>query len=352
MAIFNLTNFNINEGEKTDLAKAIYERFLSRPDLTRMHEIVTGVTYNELIPFVGLLPDAGVCQDDCETTSSNPAIAFTNKRWQPKDVGDKLKVCPKDYRSILNTVRTNLTKQGVWDPMGSEEMQIVEDRALEAMISYLHRFAWFGDTAANTIASGYGTLTNGTNITLFNCLNGLFQQAFAAVTAGTLTRVTIAKNAEATYAAQALGTDDAFNTFKSMVEQADPRLFQATGNQFIITRSMHMNYVASLETKGLSNGLNPLDNAAYGPFVFRGIPIIVNDEWDRIIRQYYNSGTAWDKPHRAILTSPSNIPAGFIENNIAYVDSWFSKDDEAAYIKIRNEFDVKLLEEYAAVIAY
>jgi hypothetical protein len=352
MAIFNLQNFDINEGESTDLSKVIAERFLSRPELTQMHEIITGVLYNELIPFVGLMPDAGVCQDDCATTSSNPAIAFTNKRWTPKDVGDKLRVCPKDYRAILNTVRANLTKQGVWDPSGSEEMQIVEDRALEAMISYLHRLAWFGDTAANTVASGYGTMTNGTNLTLFNCLNGLFQQIFTQVAAESLTRVTIAKNAEATYALQALGTDDAFNTFKAMYEAADPRLFQVPGIQYIVTRSMYLNYVSSLETKGLSNGLNPLDNAAYGPFVFRGIPIIVNDEWDRIIRQYFNSGTAWDKPHRAVLTAPANIPAGFIEQDIATVDSWYSKDDEAAYIKIRNEFDVKLLEDYAAVVAY
>lgn len=352
MAIFNLTNFNINEGEKTDLQRAIRERFLSRPDLASMHEIITGVTYNELIPFIGLLPDSGVCQEDCATTSSNSAIAFTNKRWTPKDVGDKLKICPKDYRAVLNTVRANLTKAGVWNPEGSEEMQIVEDRALEAMISYLHRLAWFGDTAANTVASGYGTMTNGTNLSLFNCLNGLWQQAFAAVTAETLERVTIAKNAEASYAAQALGEDNAFDTFKAMYEAADPRLFQTTGYQYIVTRSMHLNYIASLEKKGLSNGLNPLDNAAYGPNVFRGIPILVNDEWDRIIRQYFNSGTKWDKPHRAMLTAPSNIPAGFIENDIATVDSWYSRDDEAAYIKIRNEFDVKLLEEYAAVVAY
>lgn len=352
MAIFNLENFNINEGEKTDLARAIRERFLSRPELTTMHEIITGVTYNELIPFIGLLPDSGVCQEDCATTSSNSAIAFTNKRWTPKDVGDKLKICPKDYRAVLNTVRANLTKAGVWNPEGSEEMQIVEDRALEAMISYLHRLAWFGDTAANTVASGYGTMTNGTNLSLFNCLDGLWQQAFAAVTAGTLEKVTIAKNAEASYAAQALGEDNAFDTFKAMYEAADPRLFQTTGYQYIVTRSLYLNYIASLEKKGLSNGLNPLDNAAYGPNVFRGIPILVNDEWDRIIRQYFNSGTKWDKPHRAILTAPSNIPAGFIENDIATLDSWYSRDDEAAYIKIRNEFDVKLLEEYAAVVAY
>jgi hypothetical protein len=353
MPIFNLSNFNINEGEKTDLAKVIAERFLSMPQIASMHEVQTGITYNELIPFVGTLPDSGICQSECETTSSNAAIAWTNKRWTPKDVGDKLKICPKDYRAILNTVRANLTKAGVWNPEGSEEMQIIEDRALNALVSYIHRFAWFGDTAANTVASGYGVLTNGTNIALFNCLDGLFQQMFSAVTAETLTRVTIAKNAEASKAAQlALGADDAYNTFKSMFEQADPRLFQATGNVYIVTRSLYLNYMAWLESKGLGNGIMPLNNAEYSANSFRGIPIIVNDEWDRIIRQYYDNGTTFDKPHRAVLTSPANIPAGFIENDILTIGSWYSQDDEAAYIKLRNEFDVKLLEEYMAVVAY
>jgi hypothetical protein len=352
MSIFNLQNFNINEGEVTDIQAAIKERFLSKPAIESMHRIETGILYGQLIPIVGIMSDAGICQEGCGVESSSPAIAWTNKRWEPKKIGDRITICPDDYRPILNTVRANLTKEGIYNPEGSEEMMIIEEQSLNALISYLLRFGWFGDTAADTVASGYGTMTNGTNLTLFNCLNGLWQQIFTQVAAQSLTRVEIAKNAQSTYALQALGTDDAFNTFKAMYEQADPRLFSFTDNKYIVTRSMHMNYLASLETKGLSNGLNPLDNAAYGPFVFRGIPIVVNDEWDRIIRQYFNSATAWDKPHRAVLTNPSNLPAGFVENDILSIDPFFDRKDKQAYIDILSQFDVKLLEDYAAVVAY
>jgi hypothetical protein len=351
--IFDLSAFNLNPGESVEVASIVAEKFKTMPQIADMHVVETGIRYDEPIPLVGVLPDSGICQSECKTDSSSPSIVWSLKRWTPKDVGDKLTICPKDYRPILNIARANLTKEGVWNPEGSPEMQIVEDRALNALVSYVHRFAWFGDTAANTVDSGYGVLTNGTNIKLFNCLNGLFQQMFAAVAAEKLERVTIAKNAEATKAAQlALGADDAYNTFKSLVEKADPRLFQFVGNRIISTRSLYMNYYAWLEGKGLSNGVLPLNGSEYSPTSFRGIPIIVNDEWDRIIRQYYDNGTTFDKPHRAVLTSPANIPAGFIENDILTIKSWFSNDDEVAYIKLRNEFDVKLLEEYAAVIAY
>lgn len=352
MGIYDLSGFNINEGETTDLVSAIKERFLSKPSITAMHQIVTGVTYNQLIPFVGVLPDSGVCQEDCETTSSNSAIVMSNKRWSPKDVGDKYKICPKDYRSILNTVRANLTKEGIWNPEGSEEMQIVEDRALDAMVSYIHRFAWFGDTDANTVGSGYGVFKNGTNLNLFNCLDGLWKQAAELVASGDLTKVTITKNAGVNYAAQVMTSTEAYETLAAMYDAADPRLFQVEGNVYIVTRSIYLKYMGFLEDKGLSNGSLPLNGAEYSPNSFRGIPIIVNDEWDRIIRQYQDNGTKYNLPNRAILTSPSNIPAGFVENDVLTLKSWFSNDDEAAYIKIRNEFDVKLLEGYAAVVAY
>ena len=353
MAIFNLENFNINEGETTDIVAAIRERFNQKPLINSIHRVITGLKYNELIPFIGIMPDSGVCQDDCETTESSSAIAWTNKRWSPSDVGAKFKICPKDYRAILNTVRDRLTKEGIWNPEGSEEMQIVEDRALDAMVGYIFRFTWFGDVDANTFGTGYGTLTPGTNITLFNCVDGLWKQAFAAVTAGTLERVEIAENEEATKAAQlALDPSTAFNTMKAMYNAADPRLFDQSGVQFLVTRSLALNYLDFLETNGMENGILPLQGQLYAPNSYRGIPIVVMNEWDRLIRKYYDNGTTYDLPHRAVLTSPDNIPVGFVEDDMMYLKSWFSNDDEAAYIKIRNEFDAKLLEEYAAVVAY
>jgi hypothetical protein len=176
---------------------------------------------------------------------------------------------------------------------------------------------------------------------------------FAAVTAGTLARVEIAENDEATKAAQVvLDPETAFKTMKAMYNAADPRLFDQIGVQFLVTRSLALNYLDYLETNGMENGILPLNGQLYAPNSFRGIPIVVMNEWDRLIRKYYDNGTTYDLPHRAVLTSPDNIPVGFVEDDMMYLKSWFSNDDEAAYIKIRNEFDAKLLEEYAAVVAY
>ena len=243
-----------------------------------------------------------------------------------------------------------------YDRLNGEEMQLVIIPKLEqAMVKMLNRLAWFGDKNADNISGG-GVIKNGVDVKYFNSIDGLWKQIFAEIPTTASNYVAIAKNAEASYANQALAADTALGIFRAMFNKIDARFFEAISEgaqpEFLVTRELYQNWQDQLEDKSLvftlaeaKEGVNSLS--------YRGIPIKIRHDWDSNIRAYQDNGTKWNLPHRALLTVMENIPIGTLSTeDFNNLESWYEKKDKANYIDFDLKLDAKHLLAYMSVAAY
>jgi len=86
---------------------------------------------------------------------------------------------------------------------------------------------------------------------------------------------------------------------------------------------------------------------------YRGIPIVLMNEWDRTIRLYQNTTVKWNIPHRALLTTPGNIPIGTLnEGDMQNLESFYDKKDKTNYVDYGYFMDAVFGESYLASAAY
>ena len=107
------------------------------------------------------------------------------------------------------------------------------------------------------------------------------------------------------------------------------------------------------ETKTLATGFVERTEDGKNGLKFRGVELIIRDDWDRNIRAWFDNGTKWVNPHRAILTTKGNIPLGTSdEESMKSVEAFYDKKDRVHYFDVDYMLDVKVLEEYKIVAAY
>lgn len=211
---------------------------------------------------------------------------------------------------------------------------------------------WFSDTAADTIANG-GILANGTDKTLYNTFDGLFKQVFAEITSGSDYHVDISANDGASYAAQALADDAGLSILEGMRDAADERLLEDPDAKFYVTRSIADNYRKTIRSRTLGAGFVERTEDGIPMLFFDGIPVEVMYVWDRHIKAIQDNGTVWNLPHRALLTTPGNIPVGTLaDEDFEEIDSFYDKTLKSNIMDVALSIDAKFLEDYMAVAAY
>ena len=115
---------------------------------------------------------------------------------------------------------------------------------------------------------------------------------------------------------------------------------------------------AGLEANVRLINRNDIDYAAtYGRTAYiatyRGVDIYRVVNWDETIRTYFDNGTKWNLPHRALLTTPDNIPIGTPSTEmLGSLDSFYDRKDKKNYVDAEIMVDIQLLEDYMAVAAY
>ncbi len=360
-SVITTSGLSFDAIEPSEISKYVFESALFNGTLSVLHRIDTGIQAAEKIRLVGLPGLAGECITDCDAPSGT-TLAMSEKEWSPKTIGFRLVHCSKDLTQQLIALKKRMARYpDEYDASGSPEFEVLANAADITTRKMLFRHAHFGDTAIAPVSSG-GYLKNGVDVKYFNCINGVWQQIFAGVTANKITRVVVSENAGSDYLAQELAADATFNTLRAMLNKADARLKQnRTGLYFAVTRTFADNWLDTLEAKSLANAVNARETmdtqgVPGSEFLigsYRGIPIYVMDEWDEIITGYFDNGTSYDKPNRAILTSVDNVPVGTpSEEMLGSMDSWYERKDKKIYLDGEANFDVKILEEYKIVVAY
>lgn len=346
--------------EEHDMSKFIYEKVFADPQLTEIHDIVQGVVHDKeivLMKRLGLVGKKAV-DGDCAPATNTGKLKPTTKTWQPKYITDRFQECwAKLYDTFVKyQMKANAQKPDISDTAWIKfiEDMLVNDTLPEAIF----RIVWFGDTSADEVAPyGSGELTGGTDVDFFNPIDGIWKQLFAITTATPARRVTISKNAQATYTLQEFDTTDTTNKvasgiFRDLINKADSRLRGQKNAIIICTDSLALQYENELEAGGVSASFEMITDGVK-VMKRKGVTIIAFGFWDRYIRQYYDDGTAYLMPHRALFTVKENIPVGVEElGSLKELSTYYDPKEKDYTIDMGFTIDAKVLEDYMVQVAH
>lgn len=352
MPLINAENLTLNPREVGTVSEVIFERVYNESDLPEYHDIETGIDISTQIAFAGRLGLLGKKSAGC-TPNDAGGFEFTEKFWTPVFEDFRLTHCQSDMPALLKLFRkSKRVNPDFFDAVGTEEFGVIIAAVESALVENIHRKIWFNDKAAGTVADG-GVFTNGTDLGYFNSFDGLFKQIFTEVPSNAANRVAITANTGTTYTGQALADDAALAIFEKMVTSADERLVAADDAYILATRSLADNYRATLRSKNLGSGFLEVVEEGRPKLYFDGIEIKVRYDWDRYIKTYQDNGTKRNLPHRAVLTTKSNIPVGTLsEEDLAKLDVFYDRTAKTNIIDAAYTIDAKHLEKYMTVAAY
>lgn len=351
-SLIDIENLTMNEAEAQGLARLIIEREFVNGVLADNHDIHTGILYKEQIPFAGRLGDALKKSEGC-TPNDGGSIPFSEKQWDPEIYDARFTHCAADVNKLFKLFqKVQRINPDYFDKSGSQEMQMIYSLVAQMMRETLPVKVWFSDRAADTVANG-GVFANGTDIELYNVIDGLFKQIMADVSEGDPNYVAIDANEGESYAAQSLSPEDAFNILADMRAVADERLIADPDAKFYVTRSIADAYRSHLRTKNLGSGYLEFTEGGRPQLQFDGVQIETMFSWDRTIKSVQDNGTAWHLPHRAVLTTPENIPVGTLSTeDLEDFVSFYDPLSRSNIIDVAFSLDAKHIASYLTVAAY
>lgn len=357
MALFTHSQLPFTQLDITGLNELYFQKAFSLPEIKQLHNVITGIKGNKQIGIVGRIPMVGKAKSGCEFTADNKVIPLTEKLWTPKKLEIALSQCVDDFEDESSSMFwTWLEAAGKDNPdltMADGWLAFIAEQLMEALPTTVLRHAWFGDTdAANYEDSPAGVITNTSNPAYFNVIDGFWKQIFAIAAADTDRLYDITENEGASYAAQALAAGKALTTFRNLRENADDRLYEDESAVILCTKSMALNYNASLSGTGVESSFKRIEGG-YQTLQYDGVPVIAVPFFDRIIREHYNNGTVHFRPHRAVYVSPSNLAIGLEENDsFSSYREWHSEDEGEYRLRALWKMDAKVLIDNQIQVAY
>ena len=356
MGFVDVSQWAFNGEEIRSIAEIIFERNFPI-NANQLYAIQTGIEQKKQIGFASHMGEVGQNRSGCDPTANMVGVPLSEKFWEPIGISDKLGQCYNDLRNSFFDygLRKGIRRQDLTD---TDFAEFILERFGQALTDMRERLHWHNNASAQTVGNG-GVVSdtldgNPTNIALFNAYDGIWKQIFDAVTAGDIVKVDITENGGANYADQLnLADDTAYLTLKAMYETADDRLIEDQNARFGVTKELFYNYQTWLEDKSNScNGDMRVEDGVTRLF-FRGIEVVPLWTMSRQIKKYFNNGTTWNLPNRALLTVPSNIPMGTVETStLTEVDLWNDRNTKNFYFEFEFRADSKLLEEYMIKVAY
>lgn len=350
MANFDVTSLTMGPDEVRNVSEIVFEKSFTNPKLEKMHAIEEGIELKKQIVFMGKMAAQGRPSDGCNPADVDAAITATEKFWERNEVSIRMKHCKEDLPQLFKAFVKKMKALESYDLEGAEELAFLADQLIEAINDAIYRLVWFGDKSASNVTGG-GVIKDGEDVELFTSVDGIWKQIFAGVTAGKIKRFTVDKNAGASYEAQELAGQEPLTIMRKVYNQADSRLKNDAGAQFIVTQSIadamyDMLEDASLAAKG---GIKETEDG----LTYRGKQVIVADFQDRTIAAYEDNGTKLNMPHRVVFSTPENLPIGTLDKgSFSDLSSWYEKKERANYTESIFTLDAKLLEEYMISVAY
>jgi hypothetical protein len=353
MSLINPAQLTWNGEEIKTMAEAVFTSVYQKPDINIFHTVVTPIEAKKQIAYLGLLGLVGKKSSGCSPTSDAKTIPMSEKYWNPEDIFVRLEQCWKDLDASfwVWAQRKGLERA---DLTVGDFADFVVERLADALQELVLRIAWFNDTAAALVTdSPAGNVTAGTDITYFNIIDGLWKQIFAICTSAPARLCAISENAQATYVTQDnLAADRALKVYQCLKYNADNRLRNQPDLVIISTTSLVDNYEKYLMSQSITPSYEKI-MAGFDALKFNNIPIIGFNFWDRYIRTYFDNGTKYHLPHRAILTTKRNLLIGTDNASaLSETDVHYDKVTKKNYWDVAFKEDAKVLEDYMIQAAY
>ena len=354
-----IDSLTVNNLGTQDLRELLWLEGLKYGALKEILTLEFGVKDGEFIPWHGDMSAVGLPSNGCSPVWKSTPIAAGEKKWAlgAYDIAETL--CYKDLdNTVAQWARHTGTQKG--DLTDTAYMsEIVHPTLTKAMQEMLWRLVWFGDLGADNIANG-GIITAGINPELFKITDGLFKRLATLASGGQLKRVTIAANQQTTYATQKTGIETAgvaMSIFDEIIDGAPVTLSQKSNKVLLATRALVMALrrdikrnppYSDLQWTAIFSGFPNVES-----IVYNGMQIIALPEWDKMIQSYENTGTAWNKPYRAIYADKSSLMAGFeSDGELTYLETWFEKKEQKNYIIAKDALGTQTLDDENIVYAF
>ena len=345
----DVSALTLNTEEATQIGEAVIEQVFIQGELAEVHSVETGIQHDQQIVFVDNLDVSGEAFTGC-TPVEQDALVLTEKVWTPKLIGGRYTHCANDLNKLLKLFKkAQRANPDFFDNIDSEAMGLLMAKVIDAMKVSVSAKAWLSDTGAAVQPTGNFTIA-GFNAGLWDQFDGLWEQIFSD---SDIPRFTITENAGATFILQELASNAGRTIFQTLYEDADSRLIGNADAQYLVTRSIWDNYLTTIEDKQGNGGvIERLENGAV-TMKYRGIPIIRMDEWDRTIRKFQDDLTVHFRPHRAVLTTPNNIPiATLSEDDLDSLTSHYDQTLKVNILDFSYFLDAKFGESHMASAAY
>lgn len=351
-SLIDISALTLNTEEAKEIGKLIIEKAFVQGTLADIHDIETGVLYDMQIPFAGQISDSLKAASGC-TPNAGSGVVMTEKVWTPKIYDSRWEHCAADLNKLFKLFqKAQRINPDFYNRINSQEMGVIYALIEQMLNTTLSNKVWFSDTAADDV-DGSGVFTSGTDLDLWNVIDGLFKQIFAEVGSGDDNYVAISENAGANYAAQALSAGDAVTYLTAMRNAADSRLLADPSAKFLVTRSLADNYRDSLRSGTFGAGFLEVIEGGKPMLYFDGYEVVTMHEWDRTIKSAQDSGTKWNLPHRAVFTTPENIPVATLStDDLTTLDSFYDQYRKSNIVDVAFSLDAKHLEPYMTVAAY
>jgi hypothetical protein len=343
--------FTFSTEEITDFSSVIKTLVFSNPAITDLHDIEVGITHNKQIVFASKLGLLSKQKVGCVPNSAS-GITLTQKKWEPVLYDFRLAHCQTDVnfqdKLVNQWTKVSNDYHNVVEGSGSATGDFLVGIVQESMPEDILVKVWFSDKSASVFPTGNFTI--GTDLGFLNASNGLFKQIFTEIPTP---QYAIPKNAGTTYATQTLEVGDAHKILKGIYNPADSRLLELADKQFYVTRSVYDAFLNDKEDKEFNAGIQEIVENGIPSLTYRGIKVTKIDFWDRYIQSMQNNGTKLFRPHRAILTTKSNIPIGTPDiESLTSLNAFFDNVTKQNYIDAEYGLDAKLLQTHLISVAY
>lgn len=335
------------------ISEALHEGYFKNPEMQKNHNFVEGIqALKQIIIFGAPTGLAGEVQASCGTTpNSTWSIPSSEKTWTPKYWGDRFAECYDDYMAkfVAWTLKEATEKP---DLTGTALAAFIIENLDRTIYDIIMRIVYFNDTG---IVAGTGNNLTAGNVKFFNQQDGLWAQIADIITADAnrlSTTGLTTKNAQVTFAAQKFSSTDTTNqvvtnALQQMWYDADMRLRSTDKSQlqFLVTQTVYDQYERERKATGGSAIIEVFRRTEDGiqNLMSDGIEVVPMPVWDRIIQTYLEDGTVWTLPHRAILTTRTNLMIGTESvGKLGMLDPFHSKDDKKYYIDFGFSLDAKV----------
>lgn len=357
MAVFDISAMSARTPqEATEVSQMIFKKIREDRTVQDLYSLITGIEFDQHIPIIGRLSDIMETKSgDCAFPEGGEVIV-TEKTWTPRTALQEQRLCKDATEAKFKFWQSNNSDLVArYDLTNSGELNylifLIEDAVKKAIM----RIADFADTSASLVAGG-GKITDAlgaSGVARMNTIDGLWKQFIAIGTANADQYVAISENALTTKTAQlALASDTAKNTFESMILGASEDVPQDA--VIMCTRSLYDNYFKWLVDNNFDTAA-AVETKDYRSVVLAqyGVTIIERRDWDRTIKAYFDNGTTYDLPHRAVYTSKENLLIGVpSEDSLSSFSSHYSEDLLKNIVREEIKLDAKVALDEAVMVAY